>query len=167
MQHTEITFIIILFILFRIYRRIRRVGEFQKIVKWRVFTRITLSTIIGIALLVTGISNPVIYLFDAAGIVLGGIVAYFAIRSSMFELREDAWFYSQNPWIHIFLIVLFIGRVTYKAYQIYVLPSVAQGTFAESVSLVSYSRDPSTTGILFILITYYIVYYTFLLRTNR
>jgi hypothetical protein len=167
MQHTVSVFLIILFISFRIYRRIRKTCGFQKFIKWRMITRITVMAIIGIILLFTGFPNPGMYVFDSAGILLGGIVSYFAIRTSLFEWREDDWFYSQNPRISILLIMLFVGRITYKAYQIYAPSSASQGPFAQSALLVNYSRDPSTAVILFILITYYVVYYTFLLRAER
>ncbi|MDR3565995.1 MAG: DUF1453 family protein [Negativicutes bacterium] len=167
MQHTVLVSIIILFILFRIYRRIRKIGDFQKFVKWRMLARITMMAVIGVILLFTGLPNPVMYLFDSVGILLGGIVSYFAIQTSSFEWREDDWFYSQNPRISMFLIVLFVGRIAYKAYQVYAPSSASQGPFAQSVPFVNYSRDPSTGVILFILITYYVVYYTFLLRTQR
>jgi membrane protein CcdC involved in cytochrome C biogenesis len=130
-------------------------------------TRITFMAIIGIVLLFTGFPNPGMYVFDSAGILLGGIVSHFAIRTSLFEWREDDWFYSQNPRISMLLIMLFVGRITYKAYQIYAMSSASQGPFAQSALLVNYSRDPSTAVILFILITYYVVYYTFLLRAEK
>jgi membrane protein CcdC involved in cytochrome C biogenesis len=107
------------------------------------------------------------YIFDSVGILLGGIVSYFAIQTSSFEWREDDWFYNQNPRINILLTMLFVGRIVYKAYQICAPSSASQELFAQSVPLVNYSRDPSTTVILFILITYYVVYYTFLLRIER
>ncbi|MDR3590149.1 MAG: hypothetical protein P4N41_10890 [Negativicutes bacterium] len=125
-----------------------------------------MMAVIGIILLFMGIPNPVMYLFDSVGILLGGIVSYFAIQTSSFEWREDDWFYSQNPRISTFLIMLFVGRIAYKAYQIYA-SSASQELFTQSVPFVNYSRDPSTAVILFILITYYVVYYTFLLRTAR
>jgi membrane protein CcdC involved in cytochrome C biogenesis len=167
MQHTGVVFIIILFIIFRIYRRIRRIGGFQKFVKWRVLVRITVMAIVGILLLFTGFPNPVMYIFDSVGILLGGIVSYIAIQTSSFEWREDNWFYSQHPRISMLLIMLFVGRIAYKAYQICASPSISQGTFGQPVLLVNYSHDPATAGTLFILITYYVVYYTFLLRTER
>lgn len=167
MQHTGVVFTIILFILFRIYRRICRIGEFEKFVKWRMLVRITAMVIIGIILLFTGFPNPVMYLFDTVGILFGGIVSYFAIQTSSFEWREDNWFYSHHPRISMLLIMLFVGRITYKAYQIFALPGTNQATFAQSVPSVNYSHDPATAGTLFILITYYVVYYTFLLRTER
>jgi membrane protein CcdC involved in cytochrome C biogenesis len=167
MQHTVAIFILILIILFRIYRRIRKVGAFQKFVKWRMITRMGLMTIAGITLLILDSSRPVIYLVDASGILLGSIISYFAIRTSAFEWRKDEWFYSQNPWISIFLLVLFIGRIICRAYQMYVSAGAMQMLGSRPVLLAISYRDPSTTVILFILITYYVVYYTFLIRTER
>lgn len=159
-----LVFIIVLFISFRLYFRIRRISESQRFVKWRIFIRIMLMTIVGIISLVTSFANSVIYFFDASGIILGSIISYYAIRTSTFEWRNDDWFYSQNPWINIFLLLLFVGRIACKAYQIYDQPSSIHGLFLQSMLLGNYSRDPFTAGILFILITYHVVYCTFLLR---
>lgn len=167
MQHTVLVFIIILVISFSIYRRIRKISGFQKFIKWRMITRLTFMAIIGIILLFTGFPKPGMYVFDSAGILLGGIVSYFAIRTSLFEWREDDWFYSQNPRISMLLIMLFVGRIIYKAYQIYAQSAISQGPFAQSSLLVNYSRDPSTAVISFILITYYVGYYSFLLKAER
>lgn len=161
MQQMVFVIIIISFILFRIYRRTRSIVGFQKFVKWRMLTRITLMTIVGVIFLVTEFSNPVMYIFDAIGILLGGILAYYAIRTSSFEWRKDDWFYSRNRHIGMFFLVLFVGRIAFKVYQI------IKGTFVQPVQLANYFRDPSTTVMLFMLIIYYLVYYTFLIRTER
>jgi len=133
-------------------------------------TRMTLLAIVGAVLLVTGFQNPMVYIFDVIGIVFGGIIAYYAIRTTSFEWRKDAWFYRPNPWIGLFLLVLFVGRIVYRVYQDYALFSAtasANGKVVNQAQLATYSHDPLTAIILFTLITYYVVYYTFLIRKER
>jgi hypothetical protein len=128
--------------------------------------QIVMLAIFGVTLLVTGFSHPQRYLYDAAGILLGAIIARHSLRTSAFEWRKNAWFYRQNPWMDMFLLVLFAGRVAYKGYnEIYALAANEQIT--HQLHLATYTRDPSVTGIIFTLIAYHIVYDTFIIRKAR
>lgn len=170
MPHGAVVGVIVVLVLFSMYRRIRRTIGFQRFVKRRMITRMTLLAMIGVIFLVTGYLNPTVYIFDAIGIVVGGIIAYFATRTTSFEWRKDAWYYRPNPWIGVLLIVLFIGRIAYRLYQDYTLFSAtgsANGQLAQQNQFATYSHDPSTTIILFTLITYYFVYYTFIIGRER
>lgn len=132
-------------------------------------TRMTLLAIVGVIFLLTGFLNPIVYIFDAIGIVLGGIIAYYAIRTTSFEWRKGAWFYRPNPWIGVFLLVLFVGRIAYRVYQdaLFAATASANGTVTNQAQLATYSQEPFTAIILFTLITYYVAYYTFLIRKVR
>jgi hypothetical protein len=170
MQHSAPVVVIVLLVLFSIYRRTRRTIGFQKLVTGRMATRMVLLAIAGVIILVTGILTPMVYMFDAIGIVVGGLIAYYAIRTTAFEWRNEAWFYRQNPWISVLLLVLFVGRIVYRVYQDYVLfgaTTSVHGKFANHAELATYSHDPLTSIILFALVTYYIVYYTFLIRKGQ
>jgi hypothetical protein len=162
--------LIVVLVLFSMYRRIRRTVGFQRFVKRRMVTRMSLFAIIGVIFLVTGFLNPKVYIFDAIGVVIGGIIAYVATRTTSFEWRKDAWYYRPNPWIGVLLVVLFIGRIGYRVYQDYGLfraTASANGQLQQQNQLATYSHDPSTTIILFTLITYYFVYYIFLIGRER
>ncbi|MGG1290291.1 CcdC protein domain-containing protein [Bacillus smithii] len=166
MQHTAPIFIVLL-VLFGIYRRTRRTIGFQKFAKTQMITRIVLLSIVGIAFIVTGFLNPMVYIFDAIGIVLGVFISYYAIRTTSFEWRKDAWFYRPNPWIGFLLFLLFVGRIAYRVYQEYAMISAtvsANGQITKQDGLVTYSHDPISAIILFTMITYYVVYYTLLIR---
>jgi uncharacterized membrane protein len=111
-----------------------------------------------------------VYIYDAIGIVLGGIMAFYAIRTTSFEWRKDAWFYRPNPWIGVLLLVLFVGRIADRVYQDYTLfgaSASVNGQFAKQAQLATYSHDPITTIILFTMITYYVIYYMFFIRKER
>jgi hypothetical protein len=162
--------IIALLILFLLYRRIRRTIGFQRFVKGRMMTRMALFGIICIIFLALGYVHPLIYVYDALGIVIGGLIAYFAIRSTTFEWRKGAWYFRPNPWIGALLLVLFIGRIGFRVYQDYALISSGAargGQIAQQNQLSAYSHDPFTVIILFTLISYYFVYYTFIIRREQ
>ncbi|GIM47934.1 hypothetical protein DNHGIG_34830 [Collibacillus ludicampi] len=169
MHHITPIFIVLL-VLFSMVRRTRRTIGFQKFVKGRMFTRMTLLSIVGVIFLVMGYLNPMAYFYDAIGIVLGGVMAFYAIRTTSFEWCKDAWFYRPNPWIGVLLLVLFVGRIADRVYQDYALlgtSASANRQFAEQAQLATYSHDPITTIILFTMITYYVIYYMFLIRKER
>jgi hypothetical protein len=170
MQHTSSVVVIVLLVLFGLYRRTRRTIGFQKFVKRRTITRMALLAVVGVLVLVIGFLHPMVYIFDAIGIVLGGIIAYYAIRTTSFEWRQGAWFYRPNPWIGVLLVVLFIGRIAYRVYQDYAMfgaTASANGRSAAQAQWTVYSHEPFTAIILFTLITYYVAYYTFLIRRER
>jgi len=166
MQHIVAVVLITLLVIFRIYWRTRKQFGFQKFSRGRMLTKMALLAIIGIILLVTGFSHPLRYIFDAAGLLLGGIIARHSLRTSAFEWRNNDWFYRQNPWMDMFLLVLFAGRVAFKGYnEVYALATNEQIT--RQLNVTTYTRDPVVTGIIFTLIAYHIVYYSFLIREER
>lgn len=168
-MHSVTPIVIVLLVLFSIYRRAKRTIGFQRFVKGRMITRLTLFGVVGGILLVAGYVKPVGYIFDVIGIVAGGIMAYYAARTTSFEWRKDAWYYRAHPWIGVVLLVLLVLRIGYRLYQDYTLlgNGVANGASANNAQLAAYAQDPSTTIILFVIITYYIAYYIFLIRRER
>jgi len=168
-MHIVAVVLIVFLGLFKIYRRTRTAVGFQKFAKWRMVTRMALTAVAGVILLVTGLSNPMRYIFDAGGILLGGIIAYYSMSTSAFEWRKNDWFYRQNPRIDMILLVTFGTRVAYKAYnEVYSLFGAATyAQFTRHVPLTIYTRDPSVTGIIFTVITYYVVYYAFLICKEK
>ncbi len=168
-HHTVAIIIIVALVLFKIYRRARRELRFQKYVKWRAFLRIALMIGLGAVLLVTGYANPERYIFDGIGILLGYLIAWYSIRTSAFEWRGDDWFYRQNPWIGKCIFVILAGRFIHKGYEdiAALFGAAANGQLARQAASVEYVRDPSVTVIMFILIAYYIFFYTFLLRREQ
>lgn len=170
MQHSVTIGIIVILVVLGLYRRTRRTIGFQKFMKGRMLTRMAVLTIVGILFLSMGFAHPIGYIYDFAGVVLGGIIAYYAIRTTSFEWRQSAWFYRPNPWIGALLLVLFFGRIGYRLfedYQLYGTTPTGHGQPANQTQLSAYSHDPATTIILFTLIAYYVAYYTFLIRRER
>lgn len=169
-QHTVAIIIVVVLVLLKIYQYARNELRFQKFVKWRVLARTAMMFIVGVVLLGTGYSNPVRYIFDAIGILLGGAIACYSIRTSAFEWHNNDWFYRQNLWMGKCIFVLLAGRLIHKGYEdIYALLGAATNTqfTRHGPPLAEYTRDPSLTGIMFILIAYYVVFYTLLIRSEQ
>ena len=127
--------------------------------------------IIGVALLSTGYSHPVRYIFDTLGILLGGAIACYSIQTSAFEQRNQDWFYRQNPWIGKCIFVILAGRFLHKGYED--IHALLVGTSAgveftrQGPPLAEYARDPSLTAIVFILLAYNIGFCTLLIRKEQ
>ena len=163
-QHTAAIIIIVLLVLLKIYRHAQSELRFQKFVKWRLRARTALLFFFGVVLLSTGCSNPVRILFDGIGILLGGAIACYSIRTSVVEWRENDCVYRQNPWICKSLFVVFAGSLLHKGYEdIFVLVDNAPFT-PHGQTLAEYAREPSLTAFIFILIAYYIVFDMLIIR---
>src|SRR5579875_3033168 len=119
MPHSASIVIIVILIAFSIYRRVRRAVTFQPLTKSRFTVRMVLLCVVGVMYLIgVVLLHPWHLLYVLAGIVIGGILAYFAIRTTVFEKRGEKWFYRPNQWIGIVLIVLFLGRFVYRIFEI-------------------------------------------------
>jgi len=168
-MHTVAIIIIVVLVVFKIYRHARSELGFQKFVKWRALLRIALMISFGVVLLVTGYSNPVRYIFDGISILLGYIIACYSIRTSAFEWRNNGWFYRQNLWIGKCILVLLAGRIAHKGYDdiAALFNAVANEPFTRHAPLAEYTRDPSLTGIMYVLLAYYTVFYILLIRKEQ
>ncbi len=165
MNHAASVVVPVLLIAFVLYRRIRKTIGFQKLAKGPMTARIVIFAVIGALMLAAGAVHPVLYLYDLAGIAAGIILAYYAIRTATFERRGDNWFYRPNPWVGIILLGLFIGRMAdrlYEGYAIYKSSSAyTEGNQAQ------FYHDPFTAVVLFAIVAYYVVYYTFVIRKEK
>lgn len=168
-MHSATPIVLVLLVAFALYRRVRRTVGFQKFVRGRLVTRVVMFGIIGLLILSYGLVNPLAFVFDAIGAAVGIGIAYYAMQTTTFERRGNSWYYRPHPWIGVVLIVLFVGRLAFRVYQDYGLFSnVGAANQAQSqAQLAEYAHDPATAAILFVIITYYVVYYLFLIRKEQ
>jgi membrane protein CcdC involved in cytochrome C biogenesis len=163
-----VSFVVIgVLVAWSIYRRIRRTVTFQPLRTKRLVFRMVALGAIGILYLVGIALHPAHLLFALLGLVIGGVLAYFAIRTTQFEQRDAVWFYRPNVWIGAVLVVLFLGRIVYRGYE--VSKQIHTGLQSQQMSGQPFgsTADPFTTAFLFALIAYYIGYYVFLIRNQH
>jgi len=124
--------------------------------------RAVMLAIIGLAVLYTGVSHPVFYGADAAGILIGSVLAFYAIRHCKIEYRGANLFYRTHIFIESAIAGLFIARIAYRFL-------FRATTLAPGISPIErVATDPITLVVIFILVSYYIGYYGYLLRAaNR
>ncbi|MBB6675501.1 hypothetical protein [Cohnella nanjingensis] len=150
---------------FFMYRRVRRTVGFQPYRPRRLRVRIGIFSVIGVLLIALGFLHPVVLAADAAGIACGGVLAWFAIRHSRFEMRGAELHYRTHVVIESVVIALFIGRI---AYRFLILARSAPAVASNDPNdFQQFSRDPLTAAIFFVLIAYYVGYYVYVLRAGR
>ncbi|MEK3913200.1 CcdC protein domain-containing protein [Paenibacillus sp. FSL H7-0331] len=168
MEHLGPTLLIMALIAFGIYRRLKRTIGFQKLNRKRLIFRTTIFGVLGCVFLYAGLLHPIHFIADAVGLAVGLILSYYAIKHIQFEKRDDAWYYRTHLWVEVTLIVLLLGRIVYRLLAMYYLKSDSGMTGAAAApTLESYTKDPLTVGIFFVLISFYIRYFTYLLRKQR
>jgi Protein of unknown function (DUF1453). len=152
----------LLVILFVMYRRFKRTVGFQPFKPGRLKVRIGIFSVIGILLLATGFPHPAIYLSDALGIACGAVIAYYAIKHSRFELRDETLFYRTHVGIETLVVLLFIGRIAFRIIEM--IGNGGTTPMDQTAQMQQYTNDPITAVIFFLLVAYYIGYFTFILR---
>lgn len=129
---------------------------------------VTFIIILALVILANGFVDPISYVADAVGLVIGGIIAYISARTTRFEMRNGRYGYLQHLWIGIGLVVIFIGRLGFRFIEISQEAGKLQQQAANQNQLAAEGfSDPWTSGIFMLLVAYYIGYFAFLLRKSR
>ncbi|NHN34564.1 hypothetical protein [Paenibacillus agricola] len=166
MEHLGSTILIMAIVAFAIYRRVKRTVGYQKLSRTRLIFRTVMFGLLGCIFLYVGFLHPLNLVADGIGLAAGLVLAFYAIKHIRFEKRVDAWYYRTALWVEITLIVLLLGRIIYKLLSIYLNnPVLFQSGAAPSLD--SYTKDPVTVGIFFVLISFYIRYFTYLLGKSK
>jgi hypothetical protein len=155
----------ILLAVFIIFRRIKRAIGFQKYNHSMFIFRIVVFSIIAFLLLINGLSNPIAYLGDSVGIIVGFGLAYYAIKDTVIEKRTDAIYYRSHIWIELIILLIFFGRIIYRFYLMYTIIENQQ-SHEQTREALQNIKDPITSGAFFIACSYYIVYFALLLKKS-
>lgn len=167
MEHIGSTLLIVALIVFVMYRRVKRTIGFQKLARTRLIFRTVMFGLLGCVLLYMGLLHPINFIADAVGLAAGLVLGYYAIKHIRFEKREDIWYYRTHLWVEVTIIVLLIGRIVFKLLSVYYLPNGSGLQASAATSMDTFTRDPLTVGIFFVLISFYIRYFTYLLRKHK
>lgn len=150
----------ILIIGFFMYRRIKRSIGFQPFKKGRIRFRMILFGFLGLLIFLASFMHPMSLILDAAGIIAGIVLAKFAIDHTKFEEREENLYYRTHIWIESAVLFLFLSRIATRLVMLLTLDKSAQSPDQVQGQLSS----PLTAGTFFLLITFYLIYYTNVLR---
>jgi drug/metabolite transporter (DMT)-like permease len=153
--------LIALFILYRIYLRLRRNVGWQWLNSRRLQVSTAVLTLLGITMVALGASRTSSLISDAAGIVIGLILAYYGSATTRFNQREKRLYYLPNTWIGAIVTALFFGRILYRIYDAATLSRV-HSTGEAQVIFGGWSA-----GLMLVMVSYYVAYNLFLLRKQR
>ncbi|NEW09229.1 hypothetical protein GK047_24965 [Paenibacillus sp. SYP-B3998] len=157
-SHYVIPFLIIGFV---IYRRTKRTIGFQRLSPRRLKFRLILFSLIGLIIFMLGFVHPIHFISYAIGLAAGVALGLTAIRHTRFEQRPDGWYYRTHLWVEIAVLVLFLSRIAYRLVFITVVSNSASMNPAD---LSQFTKDPLTAGVFFVIVSYYILFLSYLLR---
>jgi hypothetical protein len=167
-----VTIILSIFILYRIFLRVRRNIGWQQLNPGKMQVLIAIFFIIGLIFLILGAFHPISLVSDAAGILIGAIIAYYGADMTRFDKRDGHYYYRPNAWIGSLVTAIFLGRLIYRMYEMFTLGNLGgpQGglSLTDKLATMGYNADaPWTSGLLLIMFAYYVMYYIILLRKQK
>ncbi|MGZ7445365.1 CcdC protein domain-containing protein [Paenibacillus sp. TH7-28] len=165
-----ITLLIAIFILYRIYLRVKRSIGWQQLKPKKIMFTTTLLGIAGILFLIAGGLNWVSLLSDAAGMAIGGLLAYYSVTTTRFEQRDGGVYYRSSTWISFAVTALFFGRLIFRLYGLTFGPQAGLAGTAPMNQAAAFgsSQNPWLSGLVLIMFVYYIVYnITLMVKRNK
>jgi hypothetical protein len=148
------------FVLWRVYSRIKRLTTRQRSKVWRHRTTLVFFPLLVLVLAVLSLQTAPIALAGlGAGLPLGLVLARIATGRTKFEQVGDEYYFTPNAPIGMLVALLFLGRMAYRAYQLY----AAQGQLAHH----EFVTSPLTLFIFGILAGYYMTFAVGLLAWRK
>ncbi|HEV7165435.1 MAG: hypothetical protein ACHQAZ_06300 [Gammaproteobacteria bacterium] len=160
-------------VLFFIYRRFRRNFGKQPLRPKRMTFRIWVLGIVGFLLLPASFSSTVLALSLIVGLGIGVALGIWGAKHTRFEKHDDRLYYIPHTYAGMVVSALFIGRLIYS---VVVRSSSFFSVMTINTSMPSTSdfggfsgiyHNPVTRCVFFILIGYYVYYYSYVLRESK
>jgi cytochrome b561 len=147
-----------------LYRRFKRTFGRQPLVPARLIVRIVIFLVI--AVLLTASARH-FALQALGGLVVGVALALWGASRTRFESADGRRYYVPHTYTGIAVSLLFVGRLVYRLAQSSGALSAADGDTAPTAAPVATMRSPLTMAIFFVLIGYYVCYYSWVLWKSR
>ena len=147
-------------LIFAVYRRLRRSFGRQRLRPVSMQVRMGLMLLIG-ALFATTARLGAAYVEGMAGGLLAGIaLAIWGASRTRFEREGAQLYYVPHTYTGILVSLLFVGRLAYR----FVL---GYGQTPGQTTLAGTLNSPLTVGLFFVLVGYYVCYYSLVLWNSR
>jgi hypothetical protein len=146
-----------------LYRRFKRTFGRQPLVPARLIVRIAIFLLIAV-LLTLSAHNFVLQALGGLG--LGAALALWGASRTRFETVEGRRYYIPHTYTGIAVTLLFVGRLIYRLAQSSGALASA-GDSAPTAGPTAAMQSPLTMGIFFVLIGYYVCYYSWVLWKSR
>lgn len=148
-------------VVWRMYSRVKRMVGRQRLSSVRPWLTVIFFPVLFSFLLLGSLGHPEAALALACGALIGGVLGWYGLRLTQFEQSPLGLFYTPNAHLGIALSLLLIGRLAYRAVQLY---SVSGSFQADSGAFV---RSPLTLVIFGTLAGYYVAYAIGLIRWKQ
>ena len=140
------------FVGWRVYSRVKRLVGRQRLSRVRPWVTICLFPLLVALLLVASLAHPDALLGLISGVFAGAALGLCGLRLTRFEQTPGGLFYTPSAPLGIALSLLFIGRIAYRAVELYLAPAALRSDSA------AFARSPLTLLIFGTLAGYYVAY---------
>jgi hypothetical protein len=164
-------FLFALLVLFVIYRRFRRNFGQQLLSPVRMRVRMVILLIVSCVFLPGVLHSAAVAGALFAGAMLGVILALWGAERTGFVWVNGRLNYVPHTYTGLAVSFLFLGRLIYRLFQAYGLYQTGHvaGTDpgAQAFAPAAMARSPLTVGLFFVLVGYYVCYYSLVLRKAK
>jgi len=160
-------------VVFAIYRRLRRSFGRQALRPGRMTVRIVLLAVVACALLPLALRSVQFLSAELLGAALGVGLGLWGARRTRFVMFREKLHYVPHTYTGIAVSLLFLGRVVFRVVQVYAAMHAAHaGALGAVDSAHDFAppgmvRSPLTVGIFFVLMGYYVCYYSLVLSKSK
>ncbi|MDP9013370.1 MAG: hypothetical protein M3O41_12065 [Pseudomonadota bacterium] len=151
-----------------IYRRFRRSFGRQPMRPVRMGVRIAILAMLACSLLPAALKSGQFLASEVAGIVAGTALGMWGARHTRYLTYQGQLHYVPHTYTGVAVSLLFVGRLVYRLVELYSLRG-ASGRMArtEDFAAPSMVSSPFTVGLLFVVIGYYVCYYSMVLWRSK
>lgn len=164
-------FLLAALVMFAVYRRFRRNFGRQPLRPRRMTIRIVLLAIIGCLLLPEALRSAGYLTAILAGGLLGIALGVWGAKRTRFLQLGDRLYYVPHTYTGVAVSLLFLGRLVYRIVQMYSNGNAAHAANtmdpAQALAPASIVRSPLTLSVFFVLIGYYVCYYSIVLWKSK
>lgn len=151
-------------LIFAVYRRLRRSFGRQRLRPVSMQVRMGLMLVIGGLLASTARLGAPFVEAIAAGLLAGIALAIWGASQTRFEREGAEIYYVPHTYTGIVVSLLFVGRLAYRLVLGY---GQTPGQTPGQTTLAGTLNSPLTVGLFFVLVGYYVCYYSLVLWNSR
>jgi NhaP-type Na+/H+ or K+/H+ antiporter len=166
-----VPFLIAILVLFVVYRRFRRSFGQQPLRPVRMQVRIVVLLVVGCLLLTAAFRSAAFISAVLAGIVAGVALAMWGAARTRFLRVSGQLYYVPHTYTGIAVSFLFLGRLVYRLIQVtgnvHAIHAAAPDSASQGFAPAGLLQSPLTLGLYFVLMGYYVCYYSMVLRKSK
>jgi hypothetical protein len=151
-----------------IYRRFRRSFGRQRLRPIRMWIRIGILTALGCSLLPAALKSGEFLFAEIAGAMAGVALGVWGAQRTRYRTYDGELHYVPHTYTGVAVSLLFIGRLVYRIAELYSMhPASGAMAHTEGFAPPTMVRTPATVGLLFLLVGYYVCYYSMVLWKSK